>query len=142
MPHYNSIMPQIFPFSQATSIAFRSMVAITGSDVNLSIDMIALVTGASRHHVAKVLQRLAKRGLISSKRGPGGGFYLKQKPEKITLLDIYEAIEGQWLLDSVKAERKRSLRHEPFNKLSDEISSHFISFLKSHKLSAYVKEKK
>lgn len=133
-------MSQIFPFSQATSIAFRSMVTITGSDSNLNIDMISLITGSSRHHVAKVLQRLAQSGLIASKRGPGGGFFLKAKPEKITLLDIYEAIEGKWLIDNVNADKKRASKNEPFNQLSNEISSHFISFLKSHKLSLYSKK--
>lgn len=134
-------MSQIFPFSQATSIAFRSMVTITGSDVNLNIDMISFMTGASRHHVAKVLQRLAQTGLIASKRGPGGGFYLKAKPERISLLDIYESIEGKWLIETARAEQRKTSRKEPFDLLSDELSAHFINFLKSKKLSAYVKNK-
>jgi len=33
-------------------------------------------------------------GLLSSARGPRGGFSLVKTPEDVTLLDIYEAIEG------------------------------------------------
>lgn len=133
-------MSQIFPFSQATSIAFRSMVTITDSEEYLNIDMISLKTGASRHHVAKVLQRLAQNGLIGSKRGPGGGFYLKSHPDKISLLDIYESVEGKWLLESVKRKKVKSVNNEPYDVLSTQLSSHFIGFLKSHTLASYVKE--
>lgn len=133
-------MTQIFPFSQATSIAFKSMVTIVVSDSYLNIDYISFKTGASRHHVAKVLQRLAQSGLIASKRGPGGGFYLKGDPSTISLLDIYESIEGRWLLDSIKAGNKQGIEKEVFESLSEEISTHIIDFLKSQKLSVYKKQ--
>ena len=48
----------------------------------------------SPHHLAKVHQRLAKAGLLLPVRGPGGGVTLRKPPEEITLLDVYEAIEG------------------------------------------------
>lgn len=134
-------MSQIFPFSQAVSIAFRSMVAITMAYENKNIDIISLATGASRHHVAKVLQRLAQDGLIASKRGPGGGFFLRKKANEITLLDIYKSIEGAWLLDTI-SQKSKSKKKAPFDQLSDELSNHIISFLKSRKLSAYVEEQK
>ncbi len=133
-------MAQIFPFSQATSIAFRSMATIAVSDNKLNIDMVSNVTGASRHHVAKVLQRLVQNGLISSKRGPGGGFCLNTTPQSISLLDIYESVEGKKMVNGFSKDRLREVSKEPFKKLSDDLSSHFISFLKTHTLSAYMEE--
>ena len=41
-----------------------------------------------------MMQRLAREGLVESSRGPKGGFKLRKPPEKIDLLDVYEAIEG------------------------------------------------
>ena len=45
--------------------------------------------------LTKILQPLIRKGIVGSQRGVGGGFYLKKKPEEITLLDIVEAEEGE-----------------------------------------------
>lgn len=43
--------------------------------------------------MAKVFQRLARRGLLVSRRGPGGGYALARPAEKITLADILRAVQ-------------------------------------------------
>jgi len=45
--------------------------------------------------LAKILQQLAKKKILSSSKGPHGGFSLLKDPRKITLLDIVNAIDGQ-----------------------------------------------
>ena len=44
--------------------------------------------------LGKVLQELARKGLLESRRGPGGGFRLARKPQLITLRDVVAAIDG------------------------------------------------
>lgn len=44
--------------------------------------------------LAKVLQRLAKKGLIASYHGVHGGYTLVRKPESISISSIINAIEG------------------------------------------------
>ena len=44
--------------------------------------------------LSKILQELVRKGLLESRRGPGGGFRLARRPELITLRDVVAAIDG------------------------------------------------
>jgi Rrf2 family protein len=44
--------------------------------------------------LAKIFQQFSKIGLVKSYRGTGGGFILGREPERITLLEVVEAVEG------------------------------------------------
>lgn len=44
--------------------------------------------------LAKVLQKLAKKGLVHSQNGPKGGYTLARAPSHITVAEVVEAIEG------------------------------------------------
>jgi Rrf2 family protein len=46
-------------------------------------------------YLNKQLQALVRAGILSSVSGPRGGFQLAQPAEKITVLDVVLAIEGQ-----------------------------------------------
>ena len=61
--------------------------------------------------------KLVVAGLISSEAGKKGGVSLKMPPEKITLLDIFEAIEGK----------------EPFAKATGLVERVFLNELKEVK---------
>jgi len=44
--------------------------------------------------LAKILMQLAKQKILSSSKGPHGGFSLLKDPKKITVLDIVNSIDG------------------------------------------------
>jgi len=46
------------------------------------------------HFLAKILQQLARKGLLRSSKGPTGGFALRVESGEIRLLDIVEALDG------------------------------------------------
>ena len=46
-------------------------------------------------YISKILQDLARRGLISSQKGPKGGFYLSEENRKSNLMEIVIAIDGE-----------------------------------------------
>jgi len=46
------------------------------------------------HFLAKILQQLARKGLLRSSKGPTGGFALRVDAADIRLLDIVEALDG------------------------------------------------
>lgn len=87
-------MAKVFTLSEAASIALHGMILIAQEQSGLNVLKIAERTDTSKHHVAKVMQRLVKAGYLTSQRGPSGGFVLKRKPEDINFLELYEAIEG------------------------------------------------
>jgi Rrf2 family protein len=47
-----------------------------------------------KEFVSKVMQILTDSGIIGSRKGKNGGFYLAKDPQKIKLIDIVEAIDG------------------------------------------------
>lgn len=44
--------------------------------------------------LAKIFQQFSKIGLVRSYRGTGGGFMLGRPADKITLLEVVEAVDG------------------------------------------------
>jgi Rrf2 family protein len=46
------------------------------------------------HFLAKILQQLARKGMLRSSKGPTGGFSLRVPPDEVRLLDIVEALDG------------------------------------------------
>ena len=44
--------------------------------------------------LSKILQDLARKGIISSIKGPNGGFYMTAEEKQQKVLDIVEAIDG------------------------------------------------
>jgi len=47
-----------------------------------------------KEFVSKMLQTLTPSGIVGSKKGKNGGFYLSRKPSNIKLIEIVEAIDG------------------------------------------------
>ena len=46
------------------------------------------------HFLAKILQQLARKGLLRSSKGPTGGFSLRTPAKDVTLLNIVESLDG------------------------------------------------
>jgi Rrf2 family protein len=91
-------MPSPFRMSEAAALALHAATLLAAESRadgrTLAARQIALALGASEAHLSKVLQRLARAGLVTSTRGPRGGFRLGRPAREITLLQVYEAIEG------------------------------------------------
>jgi len=57
-----------------------------------SADRLAEQTKVPRRYLHKVLQDLVKAQLVRSQSGPGGGYALARSAEKITILDVVNAV--------------------------------------------------
>jgi Rrf2 family iron-sulfur cluster assembly transcriptional regulator len=87
--------------------------------------------GISLSYLEQLFTRLRKSGLVSSTRGPGGGYSLSRPAQEVAVADVVTAVD-----ESVDATRcggqadcqdgNRCLTHELWAELSDEIYS-FLS---------------
>jgi len=80
--------------SEAASLAIHSMALIASSNERLNAKRISEILHVSQNHLAKILQVLAKNEYLVSNRGPGGGFTFKKNADQISMLEIYQLIEG------------------------------------------------
>jgi Rrf2 family protein len=87
-------LSKVVHISEAASIAIHSLAIIASSPRKMNARQIALLTGSSLNHLSKVMQLLVKSEYLTSNRGPSGGFTLKKPAVEISLLEIYEFIEG------------------------------------------------
>ncbi len=80
--------------SQTSEYALRAVVCLASyPEQELSTAQISRQTKVPTGYLSKVLQRLARSGLVSSIGGRSGGFRITRTPEKISLLDIVGAVE-------------------------------------------------
>lgn len=90
-------MDHVLNISEAANLALHAGMALALAQGRpVSARTMAAELKVSYHHLAKVLQRLTKAGLVEATRGPGGGFVLGKDPQRIRLLDLYEAIDGKF----------------------------------------------
>lgn len=96
-------------YSKPCEYAIRALAYLAGPSGHTSArgEEIARAENLPAPVLVKVLQQLVRRGLLESRRGPGGGFRLARKPGLITLRDVVAAIDGldQFLECAVGLER-------------------------------------
>jgi Rrf2 family protein len=68
--------------------------ALASLDVPRRAVDLAQHTGASPARIRDVLQALSRAGLVGSRPGAAGGYWLARAPECLSLLELVEAMEG------------------------------------------------
>jgi len=90
-------------FSKATEYALRATIYIakkSSIENKVGIDEISDAIGSPRSFTAKILQSLTKDNVIvSSSRGPNGGFYVSEKAKKLPVRSILKAMNEDEVLE-------------------------------------------
>jgi Rrf2 family nitric oxide-sensitive transcriptional repressor len=84
-----------------TDFGLRMLMRMAGEPARaFSTGELAQELNLSRHHLAKIMQRLAGAGLIATRRGGGGGAVLARAATEIRLGDVVRLLEeGQPLVE-------------------------------------------
>ena len=81
-------------FSQTVEYALRAVVCLATDPKRLQgASEIAETMDVPAGYLVKVMQQLVKADIVVSKRGKGGGFLLNRPAEKISLLDVINAVD-------------------------------------------------
>jgi Rrf2 family protein len=108
-------------------IALRHL-ALQTAQASCSAKEIAKTYGLPGELVAKILQRLAKIGLLASQHGTNGGYALAKDPSEINAFEVIRALEGPLFITSCVTERRechqmtRCTVREPLRKVNDAIA--------------------
>lgn len=83
-------------FSKKCELALQAVLFLSTKDKSEAFNSGAISEQLKipKEFVSKVLQQLTKVGIVGSKKGNSGGFYLKKDPADIRLIHIVEAIDG------------------------------------------------
>jgi Rrf2 family nitric oxide-sensitive transcriptional repressor len=82
--------------TQYTDYGLRTLIALAlRPGESLTVTAIATAYGVSRHHLVKVVARLAARGYVETQRGKGGGMRLARAPGAIRLGDVVRDLEAE-----------------------------------------------
>ncbi len=63
----------------------------------LRVEEIAAVQGVPENYLRRLLIELKRGGLVLSQKGPSGGYMLARPPARITMADVVEVIEGDYM---------------------------------------------
>ena len=86
----------MFSYTCKTAIKAVIYLASKSSQTDKAgIKEIAEHINASEHTVGKILQTLARQGLINSVKGPSGGFFINDEQREQSISNIVETIEGK-----------------------------------------------
>ena len=81
-------------FSQTVEYALRAVVHLAHeAPAARTTAQIAEATRVPKDYLSKILQNLAKKGILQTQRGVGGGVSLVRTPEEVTILDVVNAVE-------------------------------------------------
>lgn len=90
-------------FSKPCQYALRAVIYLASNSRRneaLGARQIAGALNIPHQYLSKILQQISRQNLISSVKGPNGGFYLNEHNLKTPLLQIIECIDGPTTLNS------------------------------------------
>ncbi len=80
-------------FTKASEYALLSLICIAQKENSQDVDSLALELNIPKSFLAKILQTLAKDGLLKSFKGAKGGFALIKKPDEYSIKEIVNSAE-------------------------------------------------
>src|SRR5574344_253343 len=79
--------------TKKSEYALLSLIHISKQEEPINVDFLSKELEISKSFLAKIMQSLAKDGLVTSHRGVNGGFTLNKSIDELTILEIVVSAE-------------------------------------------------
>ncbi|MFB9211247.1 RrF2 family transcriptional regulator [Echinicola jeungdonensis] len=103
-------------FSKACEYGIRAVIYIwsqSKQNKKLGVKDICKEIDAPEYFTAKVLQSLARQNVISSSKGPNGGFFIDKDQEQLRMIDLVIAIDGDGIFNGCGLGLKQCSEENP-----------------------------
>ena len=81
--------------TRASEYAILSLILLSSAKEPMDSETLSRELTISKSFLAKILQSLAKAGVLKSYKGSKGGFSLEKNTEEISMLDVMSIVEGK-----------------------------------------------
>lgn len=83
-------------FSKKCELGLQAVLLLSTLDKEMMVNSgyVAKTLKVPKEFVSKVMQILTSDGIVGSKKGHNGGFYLAKEPNEIKLIDIVKSLDG------------------------------------------------
>lgn len=102
--------------SKTCEYAMRTLICIAlhyKEEERVDLKKITETINAPLPFVIKIMQQLAKAGLVISKKGPNGGFFLTEAQRNMPLINIIKLIDGNELFTNCILGLKKCTENKP-----------------------------
>ena len=111
--------------SQTAEYALRAVVYLAQSESGpVTAQQVAEHTKVPSGYLSKVLQALARGGIVDSQRGLHGGFRLAHDPQKLTMLEVVNSVDAIQRIESCPLGLSSHVNLCPLHKRLDEALAH------------------
>ena len=118
--------------TRASEYAILSLIVLSKNSLPMDSETLSRELSIPKSFLAKILQALAKKGILKSFKGVKGGFVLNKEASSISMLEVMSAVEGKApavfdcapSLDDCPSDKAKLCTIWPFlNKLQGKIDS-------------------
>jgi Rrf2 family protein len=81
--------------TRASEYAILSLIVLSKSSSAIDSETLSKQLSIPKSFLAKILQALAKQGVLKSYKGVNGGFALLLDPKEINMLHVMSSVEGK-----------------------------------------------
>ena len=132
--YLKGLKKQLLMLSNSSKYAIKAVLYLalnSSEEKRVMVKDIAAPINVPQAYLAKLLQELSRAHVISSVKGPKGGFYLSQANRLGTLMDIVSVIDGETRLHScvLSLEKCDAEKPCPLHKLISPTKTNFLKHL-------------